>query len=156
MEKEDKRIYVLSKEEPARAVLKMGLPLIAGMFIMVMYNLVDTYFIGLTRDDYQLAAVNLAYPVMMVAIAVSNIVSSGASSMCRMSFQGMGKAQYAFIITFIRQLILYVPLLLLLNRAFGFGGMIWAQTVTEVIMMIVSVILLTRVINKEKSELQEV
>ena len=43
----------------------MGVPLIAGMFIMVLYNLVDTYFIGLTKDDYRLAAVNLAYPVMM-------------------------------------------------------------------------------------------
>ncbi|MBQ9384124.1 MAG: oligosaccharide flippase family protein, partial [Ruminiclostridium sp.] len=66
IEKEDKRIYVLSKEKPVKAVIKLGVPLIAGMFIMVLYNLVDTYFIGLMRDDYQLAAVNLAYPVMMV------------------------------------------------------------------------------------------
>ncbi len=77
----DKRIYTLSEEKPARAVLKMGIPLIMGMFIMVLYNLVDTYFIGLTRDDYQLAAVNLAYPVMMVMVAVSNIVGTGASSL---------------------------------------------------------------------------
>ena len=59
----------------------MGVPLIAGMFIMVLYNLVDTYFIGLTRDDYQLAAVNLAYPVMMVTVAISNMVGTGASSL---------------------------------------------------------------------------
>ena len=56
MEKEDKRIYILSKEKPAKAVVKLGVPLIAGMFIMVLYNLVDTYFIGLMRDDCQLAA----------------------------------------------------------------------------------------------------
>ena len=79
--KEDRRIYTLSREKPARAVVKMGVPLIAGMFIMVLYNLVDTYFIGLTRDDYQLAAVNLAYPVMMVMVAVSNMVGAGASSL---------------------------------------------------------------------------
>ena len=77
----DKRIYTLSEEAPAKAVVKMGVPLIAGMFIMVLYNLVDTYFIGLTRDDYQLAAVNLAYPVMMVMIAISNMVGTGASSL---------------------------------------------------------------------------
>ena len=75
----DKRIYTLSEETPAKAVVKMGVPLIAGMFIMVLYDLVDTYFIGLTRDDYQLAAVNLAYPVMMVMIAISNMVGTGAS-----------------------------------------------------------------------------
>lgn len=77
----DKRIYTLSEEAPAKAVVKMGVPLIAGMFIMVLYNLVDTYFIGLTKDDYQLAAVNLTYPVMMVIIAISNMVGTGASSL---------------------------------------------------------------------------
>lgn len=78
--KEDKRIYTLSREAPAKAVVKMSVPLIFGMFIMVLYNLVDTYFIGLTGDDYQLAAVNLAYPVMMVTVAISNMVGTGASS----------------------------------------------------------------------------
>ena len=76
----DSRIYTFSTEKPVRAVLKMSIPLIAGMFIMVLYNLVDTYFIGLKGDDYQLAAVNLAYPVMMVSVAISNIIGSGASS----------------------------------------------------------------------------
>ena len=75
----------------------------------------------------------------------------GAVSMCRMSFQAMGKAQYAFIITLIRQMILYVPLLLILNRIFGFGGMIWAQPVTEIIMMIISIMLLIRIINSEQT-----
>ena len=80
-DKEDKRIYILSQEKPAKAVVKLGVPLIAGMFIMVLYNLVDTYFIGLMRDDYQLAAVNLAYPVMMISIAITNMIGTGASSL---------------------------------------------------------------------------
>ena len=50
-EKEDKRIYILSKEKPVKAVIKLGVPLIARMFIMVLYNLVDTYFIGLGYYD---------------------------------------------------------------------------------------------------------
>lgn len=78
---DDRRIAVLRDEMPAVAVVKMGVPLIAGMCIMVLYNLVDTYFIGLLRDDYQLAAVNLAYPVMMVLIALSNMVGTGCSSL---------------------------------------------------------------------------
>ena len=78
--KEDKRIYTLSEETPAKAVVKMSVPLIFGMFIMVLYNLVDTYFIGLTGDDYQMAAVNLSYPVMMVTVAISNMIGTGASS----------------------------------------------------------------------------
>ncbi|MCR5807371.1 MAG: MATE family efflux transporter [Oscillospiraceae bacterium] len=80
MDKEDKRIYTLKEEKPFKAVVRMGVPLILGMFVMVFYNLVDTYFIGLLKDDYQLAAVNLAYPVMMMTVALSNIVGTGASS----------------------------------------------------------------------------
>lgn len=93
-EKSDKRIFTLREEKPAKAVLRMGLPLVAGMFIMVLYNLVDTYFIGLTGDAYQLAAVNLAYPVMMIAIAISNMVSSGAASLIARSL-GAGDEELA-------------------------------------------------------------
>lgn len=91
---DDRRISVLSDEKPAIAVVKMGVPLIAGMCIMVLYNLVDTYFIGLLHDDYQLAAVNLAYPVMMVLIALSNMVGTGCSSLIARSF-GQGDKRTA-------------------------------------------------------------
>ncbi|SDB40256.1 putative efflux protein, MATE family [Pseudobutyrivibrio sp. YE44] len=92
--KQDKRIYTLSQEAPAKAVVKLGVPLIMGMMIMVLYNLVDTYFIGLMHDDYQLAAVNLAYPTMMISIAISNMVGTGAASLIARSF-GAGNKEKA-------------------------------------------------------------
>ena len=73
----------------------------------------------------------------------------GTVSMCRMSFQAMGKPLYAFGITLVRQLILYIPLLLLFNRFFAFGGMLWAQPVTEALMMAASLILLYRSIGSK-------
>ena len=79
--KEDRRIILLREEKPSRAVLKLGVPLIAGMMVMALYNLTDTWFIGQLHDDYQMAAVNLAYPVMMIMIAVSNMVGTGAASL---------------------------------------------------------------------------
>jgi hypothetical protein len=45
-----------------------------------------------------------------------------------------------------------VPLLLVLNRFFGFEGIIWAQPVTEVIMMAVSVSLLCQTILSEEKQ----
>lgn len=94
--KEDKRIYTLSQEKPVKAVIKMGLPLVAGMFVMVLYNLVDTFFIGLMHDDYQLAAVNLAYPAMMIMIALANMVGTGAASLIARSMgqQDIQKANH--------------------------------------------------------------
>ena len=119
--KEDKRIYILKEEKPAVAVLKLGLPLVAGMFIMVLYNLVDTFFIGLLRDDYQLAAVNLAYPIMMISIAISNMIATGAGSLIARSL-GKGDTEKAehtvtvgVLFTLIGSLIVTVLGLLLLD-----------------------------------------
>lgn len=79
-EQEDRRIRTMASEKPVKAVLKMGVPVALGMLFMVAYNLVDTWFIGLLHDDYQLAATNLAYPVMMVLIALAGIVGNGGAS----------------------------------------------------------------------------
>ena len=111
---EDRRIYILKEEKPALAVIKLGVPLIAGMFIMVLYNLVDTFFIGLLRDDYQLAAVNLAYPVMMVSVAISNMIGTGASSLIARSIgaSNMEKANHTltvgWMLTLVNSLIVAV------------------------------------------------
>ena len=119
--KEDKRLYTLSREKPAKAVLSLGLPLVAGMFIMVLYNLVDTFFIGLMRDDYQLAAVNLAYPVMMISIAISNMVGTGASSLIARSLgaddyeQANHTLTVGFLLTVIDALVVMVFGLIFLN-----------------------------------------
>lgn len=80
MSKTDKRIYTMAEEKTVKAVIKMGIPVTMGMLFMVVYNLVDTYFVGLLHDDYQLAATNLAYPIMMVTIAIAGIVGNGGAS----------------------------------------------------------------------------
>lgn len=77
---EDKRIVTMASEKPVKAVVKMGVPVTLGMLFMVAYNLVDTYFVGLLHDDCQLAATNLAYPVMMVIIAIAGIAGNGGAS----------------------------------------------------------------------------
>ncbi len=76
----DKRIYTMAEEKPPKAVLKMGLPVVMGMLFMVLYNLVDTFFVGLLHDDCQLAATNLAYPMMMIVVAIAGIVGNGGAS----------------------------------------------------------------------------
>ena len=97
--KDDKRIYILKEERPAKAIVALGVPLVMGMSIMVLYNLVDTFFIGLLHDDYQMAAVNLAYPVMMVMIAISNMVGAGAASLISRSMGAGDDAKASHTLT---------------------------------------------------------
>lgn len=47
----------------------------------VLYNLADTYFVGMLNDSVQNAAVTLAAPVMLAFNAVNNLFGVGSSSM---------------------------------------------------------------------------
>lgn len=77
---EDKKILMLRDEKVSKAILKLSIPMVMGMMIQVLYNLVDTYFIGMLNDSNQLAAANIAMPVFMMLMAIAGIVGSGASS----------------------------------------------------------------------------
>ena len=117
-------------------VLKAGVLVVSGteVCVMLLCGVFAPFWISLFTDTPEVIATGAK--VLRAVMWILPFV--GAVSMSRMSFQAMGKPQYAFGITVMRQLVLYVPLLLLLNRVFGFDGMIWAQPVTEVIMMAVS------------------
>lgn len=54
------------------------------------------------------------------------------------TLQAMGKGVQSASLTFSRQGLLNIPLLLLMNWIFGPYGMIWTQLVVEVIMLPVS------------------
>lgn len=49
--------------------------------VMVLYNLADTYFVGMLNDPVQNAAVTLAAPVLLAFNAVNNLFGVGGSSM---------------------------------------------------------------------------
>ena len=133
-----------------KAILRSGVMIVTGteVFLMAVYGTLAPLLIGLFTDSAEVVTIG--------AKALRNVMFIlpfvGTVSMCRMSFQAIGKPLFAFVITLIRQLILYIPLLLLLNRIFGFDGMLKAQPVTEAVMMTVSLVLLNRFITKEQTD----
>ncbi len=63
-----------------RAVLRLALPTVAGQIILVVYNLADTFFIGLTGSDAMLTAVTVCMPAFMFLSAVSNLFGIGGGN----------------------------------------------------------------------------
>ena len=116
--------------------------------VMAVYGVSAPLLIGIFSDSPQV--ISIGARVLRTVMLILPFV--GAVSMSRMSFQAMGKPFYAFAITLVRQLILYIPLLLILNNRFGFKGMLFAQPVTELIMMMVSLTLLYSFIKRKWSE----
>ncbi|MCX4265716.1 MAG: MATE family efflux transporter, partial [Firmicutes bacterium] len=58
-----------------QAVLKNTLPAMAAMLMVLVYNLADTFFIGQTNDDLQVAAVSLATPVFLLFMALGTVLA---------------------------------------------------------------------------------
>lgn len=63
-----------------KAVQKLAIPSILSSLVMIIYNMADTYFVGMLNDSIQTAAVTLAGTVLLSFFAVSNLFGVGASS----------------------------------------------------------------------------
>ena len=63
-----------------KAVLSNAIPAMVAMLMVLIYNLADTFFIGLTRDDMQVAVVSLATPVFLLFMSVGTIFGIGGTS----------------------------------------------------------------------------
>lgn len=72
----------LFKDAPIpRAVAQMAIPTVLSMLVVVVYNMVDTFFVGQTGDPNQVAAVSVATPVFLILMAFGNMFGIGGSSL---------------------------------------------------------------------------
>ncbi len=88
---ENEKILLFEKMPIPRAIAKLAIPTILSSLVMVIYNLADTYFVGMLGDPVQNAAVTLAYPVLLAFNAVNNLFGVGTSSMMSRS---LGRKDY--------------------------------------------------------------
>lgn len=87
-----------------KAVAQLSIPVVISSLVTVIYNLADTFFVGILNDPIQNAAVTLVYPVMLAFNAVNNLFGVGTSSMMS---RGLGRGDYDQVRT---------------SSAFGFYG----------------------------------
>ena len=74
-----------------KAVATLAVPTVLSSLVMVLYNLADTYFVGMCNDPIQNAAVTLAAPVLLAFNAVNNLFGVGSSSMMS---RALGRKDY--------------------------------------------------------------
>lgn len=89
---EDLRKTDLFEKMPVKsAVLKLSVPTVLSSLVMVIYNLADTYFVGMLNNSVENAAVTLAAPLLLAFNAVNNLFGVGSSSMMS---RALGKKDY--------------------------------------------------------------
>lgn len=91
---ENKSMEIFENASTRKAVYLNALPAMAAMLMVLIYNLADTFFIGQTHDDLQVAAVSLATPVFLLFMAVGTIFGIGGTSVISRAL-GQGRKDYA-------------------------------------------------------------
>ena len=78
---EQSRVELFEQRPVPSAVLTLAVPTILSSLVMVLYNLADTYFVGMLNDPVESAGVALAAPVLLAFNAINNLFGVGSSSM---------------------------------------------------------------------------
>jgi putative MATE family efflux protein len=77
----DKRENILRNVPVLQAIIKLAIPSIAGMIVMAVYNMADTYFVSISQDGMLgTAAVSLMMPVLMLGQAIAMLFAAGGSA----------------------------------------------------------------------------
>ena len=62
---------IFQKYPIPKAVLLLAIPTVISQIILVIYNIADTYFIGMTGSDAMLTSVTICMPAFMILSARS-------------------------------------------------------------------------------------
>ena len=64
-----------------KALLTMAIPTIISQLITMIYNLADTFFIGMTNDPYKVAAASVVSILFFILTSLSNLFGVGGGSL---------------------------------------------------------------------------
>ena len=77
-----------------RIVIKNSIPALIAMIMVMVYNLADTFFLGLTHNDLMVTAVSFATPLFMIFMSLGTLFGVGGTSVISRAL-GEGKTEYA-------------------------------------------------------------
>lgn len=81
MTEAEKRTEIFERMPVRRAVQKQIIPAVAGQMIALIYNLADTYFVGMLNEPNETAAVTVVSSSFLMLTAISNLFGVGGASL---------------------------------------------------------------------------
>ena len=72
---------VLDDDRIGQLLFKLSLPAFMGMFVMVLYNVVDTIFIGHYVGPLGIAGLSIVFPIQMLTMGIGHMMGMGGASL---------------------------------------------------------------------------
>ncbi|MEG1158639.1 MAG: MATE family efflux transporter, partial [Christensenellaceae bacterium] len=81
MNKIDARAEMMGKAKVPVAIIRLAIPAIVSMVVMAVYNMADTYFVSISKEQYLgTAAVSVFMPIMLITQALSIWFAAGGAA----------------------------------------------------------------------------
>jgi len=92
--KNNSNSHILAGDNIGKLLWKLSLPAMVGMFVMAMYNIVDTIFVGRVVGTNAIAALTVSFPVQMIVWGFGIMNGIGSAALISISL-GEGKPEKA-------------------------------------------------------------
>jgi len=79
-------ISIFSTDPVWSSIGKLAVPSMVTMIVMMLYNMADMFFVGLTGDVAQVAAVSMVTPAFSLIMTFSTLVSGGGCTLIARSY----------------------------------------------------------------------
>ncbi len=72
--------HILADERIGRLLIKLSTPAMVAMFVMALYNIVDTIYIGRGVGPLAIAGITIVFPIQMIVMAIAMMLGIGSAS----------------------------------------------------------------------------
>ena len=72
--------HILADERVGRLLVKLSTPAMVGMFVMALYNVVDTIFVGRGVGSMAIAGITIVFPIQLLVMAIAMMFGIGGAS----------------------------------------------------------------------------
>lgn len=117
---------------------------IIGSAVTVFYLLFRHQVIGVFIDDPAV----IEKGIKMITALMSPGPVLGIMFIINFAFQGMGKGAQSLVLAAGRQGLIFMPLLLIMNKTVGLEGLIWSQPVADAVCLVLSIVMFISVMHK--------
>ncbi|MBU2699363.1 putative MATE family efflux protein [Sporomusaceae bacterium BoRhaA] len=88
----------LGEQKISSLLWQFSLPAVVGMVVSTLYNVIDSIFVGRGVGEIALTAVAIAFPIMIILMAVGMLVGIGAATLVSLSLGEKNKEQAEMVL----------------------------------------------------------
>lgn len=129
-------------------IFSMVCNIFIGASVTVFYIVFREQVIRLFIDDARV----VEYGVKMLTALMTPGFAIGIMFIINFAFQGMGKGIQSLILAVGRQGLVYLPVLIVMDKAVGLEGLIWAQPTADFVCIVVSIMMFAVTMKKLKKQ----